>query len=302
MQGVSRRRFLRATGALVGTALLGGLQPGLAAAKPIVVGHQGEITGVAAIFGFWNDRAAQAAVARINSAGGIAGRQVKLVTRDSASNPNTGLNAMRELLLRDRADVVLGSIIADINKPSAGLAGQFETLYFPSDDVPVQARQPEANRFVFRLGHNTRVKAQVTYEWALDHLGKRWTFLSSDTTWGRDQVSDFTARLTAKGGEVAQTIYVPLLTQDFAPLFHQIDLDKTEVLYHTFFGGASVRFYTQGRAVGIFDQVKSFASAGVLEGIPSTELADGQLFITEFPRYLDQIPKALQGFNRVVPQ
>jgi branched-chain amino acid transport system substrate-binding protein len=269
----------------------------MAAPQPIVIGHQAELTGVASIFGFWNDRAARAAVTRMNNAGGIAGRRVKLVNRDSASNPNTGLNAMRELLLRDRADFVLGSIIADINKPSAALAGQFATLYFPSDDVPVAAGQPEANRFVFRLGHNTRVKAQVTYEWALANLGQRWTFLSSDTTWGRDQVSDFSQRLTAKGGEVVQTIFAPLLTQDFVPLFNQVDLDQTDVLYHTFFGGASVRFYTQGRATGVFEKVKSFASAGVLEGIPSRGLIDGQAFITEFPRYFDQIPEELQGFN-----
>ena len=138
---------------------MGSIRPGMAAPQPIVIGHQAELTGVASIFGFWNDRAARAAVTRMNNAGGIAGRRVKLVNRDSASNPNTGLNAMRELLLRDRADFVLGSIIADINKPSAALAGKFPTLYFPSDDVPVAAGQPEANRFVFRLGHNTRVKA-----------------------------------------------------------------------------------------------------------------------------------------------
>jgi branched-chain amino acid transport system substrate-binding protein len=268
-----------------------------AAAKPIVIGHQAELTGVASIFGFWNDRAARAAVARLNNTGGIAGRPVKLVTRDSASNPNTGLNAMRELLLRDRADFVLGSIIADINKPSAALAGQFETLYFPSDDVPVTAGQPEANRFVFRLGHNTRVKAQVTHKWALANLGKRWTFLSSDTTWGRDQVSDFSQRITANGGEVVGKIFAPLLTQDFTPLFNQVDLNKTEVLYHTFFGGASVRFYTQGHAAGIFEKVKSFASIGVLEGISSKGLVDGQMFITEFPRQLDQIPAELREYN-----
>ncbi|MGQ4809430.1 hypothetical protein NKDENANG_02847 [Candidatus Entotheonellaceae bacterium PAL068K] len=297
MQRLTRRDFIQGTGAVVGMGVFSSLRGGAAAAKPIIIGHQGELTGVASIFGFWNDRAARAAVARLNNAKGIAGRPVKLVTRDSASNANTGLNAMRELLLRDRADFILGSIIADINKPSAALAGQFETLYFPSDDVPVAAGQPEANRFVFRLGHNTRVKAQVTYEWALEHLGSRWTFLSSDTTWGREQVSDFSQRLTARGGEVVGTIVAPLLTQDFTPLFSQVNLEQTEVLYHTFFGGASVRFYTQGQAAGIFEKVKSFASVGVLEGIPTQGLVDGQMFITEFPRQLDQIPVALQPYN-----
>lgn len=313
---ISRRQFLKAMGALAGTSLVWSAcavppqqtaappaQPQVTTApiqEPIIIGHQPEVTGVASVFGFWNDRAAQAAAKRINDNGGIAGRPVKLVTRDTGSNPDQGLDAMRRLILEDKADFVLGSIIADINKPSAALAAQLETLYFPSDDVPVKAGQPEANRFVFRLGHNTRIKAQAAFEWGLENLGTKWSFLSSDTTWGRAQVEDFSRLIQTKGGQVIDTVFAPLLTQDFVPLFNQIDLDATEVLYHTFFGSASVRFNSQAAAAGVFDKVKVFASIGVIEGLPTTELPDGQAYITEFPRRLSQIPEELQEFNKTV--
>lgn len=316
--GVSRRDFLRRSGMIAGASLLaphllsacatpaapsgdGGAAAGDGGADgPIIIGHQPELTGVASVFGFWNDRAAQAAVARVNEMGGIAGREVKLVTRDSGSNGDQGVDAMRRLILDDEADFVLGSIIANVNKPSAALAGELETFYFPSDDVPVIAGEPDANRYVFRLGHNTKIKAQAAYQWALDNLGKKWSFLTSDTTWGTSQQEFFTELIEANGGEVVNAVVAPLLAEDFIPLFNQIDLDETEVLYHSFFGGAAIRFNGQAATAGVFDKVNIFASIGVLEGLDAADLPDGQTYISEFPRSLDQIPEELRGYNEEV--
>ncbi len=311
---INRRQFLKGLGAAAGLSLMptlisgcapppapGASAPGSQASAPstpIIIGHQPELTGVASVFGFWNDRAAQAAVARINEMGGIAGREVKLVTRDSGSNPDQGLDAMRRLILDDKADFVLGSIIANINKPSAALAPELNTLYFPSDDVPVAPGQPEANRFVFRLGHNTRIKAQAAYKWALENLGARWSFLTSDTTWGKSQQDYFSELIPTAGGEIVSSVVAPLLTEDFVPLFNQLDLENTDVLYHSFFGGAAIRFNSQAQAAGVFDKVKILASVGVLEGLDPADLPDGQTYITEFPRSLDQIPEGLREYNK----
>ncbi|MEE8292329.1 MAG: twin-arginine translocation signal domain-containing protein [Candidatus Tectomicrobia bacterium] len=58
MQRLTRRHLLRGIGALTSAAVVGSIRPGMAAPQPIVIGHQAELTGVASIFGFWNDRAA----------------------------------------------------------------------------------------------------------------------------------------------------------------------------------------------------------------------------------------------------
>ena len=309
---MSRRQFLKRTGIATGLvaltpALISACTAGTSenspdsasdtSSTPIIIGHQPEITGVASVFGFWNDRAAQAAVTRVNEMGGIDGREVQLITRDSGSNGDQGLDAMRRLILDDKADFVLGSIIANVNKPSAALAGELETLYFPSDDVPVTAGEPDANRFVFRLGHNTKIKAQASYQWALDNLGTKWSFLTSDTTWGNSQQEFFTELIEANGGTVVNAVVAPLLSEDFVPLFNQIDLAETEVLYHSFFGGAAIRFNSQAATAGVFDKANIFASIGVLEGLDAADLPDGQTYISEFPRSLDQIPEALRGYN-----
>jgi len=267
---------------------------------PIRIGHQADLTGVAAVFGFWNDRAARAAVDKLNEEGGIAGRPVELVTEDSTSTASTGLRAFRGLALRDGAHFVLGSILAEVNKPSAPLAQELGVPYFPSDDVAVRPGAPEVNRHTFRLGHNTRVKAQVSHRWAVENLGRRWSFVSSDGSWGRAQVEDFERLIHPLGGEVLGTVFGPIGTQDYFPLLARVDLERTDVLYHTFFGSDAVAFFAQALDFGVFERTQVFASAGVIEGIDTEQLgqtAEGASFVTEFPRRLDQIPAQLRPFN-----
>ncbi len=294
---LTRRTLIKGLGAAGALWALPGRTLGQ---EPIRIGHQVDLTGVAAAFGFWNDRAARAAVEKLNEEGGIAGRPVELFTEDTGSTATDGLRAFRTLALRDRADFVLGTILAAVNKPSAPLAQEFGVPYFPSDAVAVQRGAPEVNRYTFRLGHNTRVKAQVSHRWALDNLGARWTFLSSDGSWGRAQVEDFSRLIPPLGGEVLEVAFGPIGTQDFFPLLARVDLDRTEVLYHTFFGTDAVGFYAQGVELGVFERVNVFASVGTIEGIGLDALggtAEGASFVTEFPRRLDQIPEALRGFN-----
>jgi branched-chain amino acid transport system substrate-binding protein len=67
------------------------------AQEPIRIGHQADLTGVGSAFGFWNDRAARAAVDKINAEGGIAGRPIELFTEDTRSGSNDGVQAFRSL-------------------------------------------------------------------------------------------------------------------------------------------------------------------------------------------------------------
>src|ERR1700760_4068165 len=58
--------------------------PGFASAdEPIRIGHQCDLTGALASTGYWRKKAADAAVKYVNEHGGIAGRQVELITVDT---------------------------------------------------------------------------------------------------------------------------------------------------------------------------------------------------------------------------
>lgn len=93
---ISRRNVL--SGAL-GAAVTAGLMPklvvGASAAPtgdPIIVGHQCDLTGWDASTGYWRNLTATKLSDWINANGGIAGRPVKLVTVDTKSDVDVGVN------------------------------------------------------------------------------------------------------------------------------------------------------------------------------------------------------------------
>ncbi|MGI9411178.1 MAG: ABC transporter substrate-binding protein, partial [Hyphomicrobiaceae bacterium] len=133
---VTRRSFLEtalAGGALAGTAYIAigrDMYAFAQSAGPITIGHHCELTGGFASWGYWHDKCAKAATKVINEGGGIAGRQVKLATADTESNPATGARKLRSLIQRNGASFVTGSVHSGIMLASIPVATELKTVYF----------------------------------------------------------------------------------------------------------------------------------------------------------------------------
>jgi branched-chain amino acid transport system substrate-binding protein len=49
-------------------------------------------------------------VAKINAAGGVLGRQIEYAVRDDKFKPDIGLNMAKELILREKVDMLVGTL------------------------------------------------------------------------------------------------------------------------------------------------------------------------------------------------
>lgn len=88
---ITRRQALASAGAAV---LAGGIaRPAIAAKEPIAIGYLPALTGPSSSTGIGMNRGVQLAVQEINAAGGIDGRQIELVVRDTQSDPTKAVNA-----------------------------------------------------------------------------------------------------------------------------------------------------------------------------------------------------------------
>ncbi|HWT16306.1 MAG TPA: ABC transporter substrate-binding protein, partial [Patescibacteria group bacterium] len=98
-----------------------GLVSGCGPREPVRVGFLGGLSGRVADLGESGRNGAQIAVEEVNRAGGIGGRQVELIVRDDAQNPEKAISAINELI-GARVEAIVGpmtSAMAEVVLPIA---------------------------------------------------------------------------------------------------------------------------------------------------------------------------------------
>lgn len=290
----TRRRFLQTT---LASAALATVPWTLARGQePITIGHQVDLTGALPEYGYWHDRVVQAALDKINDEGGIDGREVRRLREDTATDAEQG----RDRLVRmaeSGADLVIGSQHSGVSVASLPLAPELDVVYFPLGEA-TEITGEAGNANVVRVNHSVRSHAQVAHAWAAEHLGRRWTIVVADYSFGRSHAEAWPPLLANVGAEVLRTITVPLEASDFVPFLSQIP-PETDVLFHVFPGTNALRFLQTADNLGQLANRSVFGVIGTVEGIDLTGLPslEGSVFIANHPRRLDQVPDAIRPFD-----
>jgi branched-chain amino acid transport system substrate-binding protein len=310
MDNVTRRDFLRTTGAATLGATAGTVAiPRLArsASEPIIVGSLQDLTGSISSWGYWLDRATKAAVEQVNKSGGIAGRQVKLVTEDVEGNPTVGTRKMRRLVQKERADFLIGPLHSGVGVACAPVALELKTPLF-CQAMTEEMTGTLANRYIFRTTSQVRIQAEAGTKWALDNIGKKWSFAYADYSWGWSHFKETSKRVEAGGGKVLSKVAVPLGTKDFLPYLTQID-PTTEVLYGVFIGADEIAYFTQANTMGLHARMKMYSVVCTIEAVDTRDLGpavEGAWFQEYLPRRLKYKDTAdnrnLRKLNDVDPE
>ena len=104
---LSRRQALRGSAAALATGVF---RPAIAQSDPIRIGYLPALTGPSSSTGIGINRGTELAVKEINAAGGIKGRQLELIVRDTQSDPTKAVNASTELTRRHKVQVIWGPL------------------------------------------------------------------------------------------------------------------------------------------------------------------------------------------------
>lgn len=99
---VSRRAFA--------ATLLVGAATGAVAQEPIKIGWLSSLTGPLSSAAIAENQGVQFAVDEINRAGGINGRKIELLTRDTAGEPTKAVNLAQQLIFSDKVHFVIGPV------------------------------------------------------------------------------------------------------------------------------------------------------------------------------------------------
>src|SRR5499427_8074173 len=149
----------------------------------------------------------------------VAGKKIELIVKDDAGVPDNSKRLAQELIVNEKV-AIIGSGIT----PSAMAIGPLSTQGKTANVVMVSGtsgvinpNNPYMVRTSFTLGQQSGIIA----EWAAKNGSKKVVIIQSDWAPGAEASAVFTDSFNKAGGQVAETIKVPLANPDFAPFLQR---------------------------------------------------------------------------------
>ncbi len=251
----TRRRMLSAA---AGTAVLGAGVPAWAQAKEFKIGFFIALSGPAALFGPTQRACADLAREKINKAGGIMGRPVKLLFTDAGGPPAETAKSAVRLMLEDKVDLLIGSHDSATREANiATIKSKTPYIYSPVYEGG------ECSPNVYCLGETPPQQAQPAIEFfARERQAKTYYLIGDDYVWPRksnEQVKKFVA---ATGGKIVGEEYVPFgAPNKFEEAVTRIKGVKPDAVVSTLVGADNVNF---NRTFAGFGLDKSIARMALL--------------------------------------
>ncbi|HEY2247515.1 MAG TPA: ABC transporter substrate-binding protein [Bradyrhizobium sp.] len=211
---LTRRQALASGAAVLATTIA---KPAIAAKDPIPVGYLPALTGPSSSTGIGINRGIQLAVQEINAAGGIDGRQLELITRDTQSDPTKAVNGAAELTRGQKVSCVFGPVNSGESLAVVPLLARTNTPQIHPCWVDTLT-DPQKFPACFRNAPTNQQIGGAANRYVTEVLKKKKVAVVSDTTgYGTASVNAYVPMLKEKGAEVVYQGNVDAANPDLKP-------------------------------------------------------------------------------------
>lgn len=175
------------------------------AADAIKIGVTGPYTGGSSSMGVSMRDGVKLAVAEINKAGGVLGKQLQLVERDDEAKNERGVQIAQELINKEQVVATVGFINTGVSLASQRFYQEAKIPVFNNVStgtiITQQFKAPEfPDNYIFRNAAADSIQAPMIVEEAITRRGfKKVAILSDSTNYGQLGREDLEKALAAKG-------------------------------------------------------------------------------------------------------
>ena len=229
------------------------------AQKPIKVGMPIPLSGPPALFGDPASKGAQMYVDEVNAKGGVLGRKVELIIRDSKADANEAVRVAREMILKDNVDFLVGTLTSAEGPAVSVVAKENKVVFIaPIPKTDQLTAADKLHPYVFRIAANTtmegRSAAEIVAKWPVTKVAT----IAFDYAYGQDVTKAFVEHMKKikPSVQIVDQQWPKLGEQDYNPFINAQMAKKPEAIVSSIWGGFFVTYAKQGKALGMFDAVK----------------------------------------------
>ena len=290
----SRRKLLQGA---AGLAAMGLPAISLAQNKPIKIGMPTILSGRVAMLGLSSRNAVMLEVEKFNAAGGLGGRMIEMVVRDSKGQPQEAARVARELVTSDGCEIIWdaeassGAFAVHEVAKDLGVMVVHTCSETSSLTADPKLRVPTAFRMARQGIHDAITGGAYSAQKAKEMKLNRWMSISPDYAYGRDTTAEYFEYLKHfnKDIEVVGEVWPKLFQADYSENITRLLQGKPQAVYSCLWGGDMISFIDQAGIYALFKDKQFFspnlAEYAVLTTVKSVppNMHSGNRYLKSFP-------------------
>ena len=150
----------------------------------------------------------------------VAGRKIELILKDDTGTPDVTKRIAQELVVNDKVDVLAGFGLTPLALATAPVATQSKTPMV--NMLAATSAVIDASPYMVRVSMTLPQITVGIAEWAPKNKIRRVVTLVSDYGPGLDAERTFRDRFILNGGQILESIRVPVRNPDFSPFLQKV--------------------------------------------------------------------------------
>ncbi len=214
----------------------------------------------------------------------VAGRKIELIVKDDTTVPDMTKRLAQELIVNDKVNVIAGFGITPSAMATAPLATQSKTPMVVT--AAATSSITEASPYVVRTSFTLAQASVSVANWAGKNKISKVITLVSDYGPGKDAEKYFSQTFTANGGQIVESLRVPLMNPDFAPFLQKVRDAKPDALFVFVPSGSGASLMKQFIERGMDKAgIKLIATGDVTDDDQLNGMGDGALGVVTGHHY-----------------
>ncbi len=200
-------------------------------------------------------KAASLAVEEVNAAGGVLGRELRLLPEDDM-NPGVAVQKATKLIQQEKVDALLGTVSSAVCLAVMDVADRAKVLLVNTGSNSDEIRGKRCNYYTFSVeGSNSQYVNTIGRYLIKEKQYKRWYFLTSDYAFGHDLLRVSRGLLKKMGGTEVGSELIPTGTVDFSSYLLKVKSGKPDVVFQNLAGTDQTNFMKQYAEFGMTTEV-----------------------------------------------
>jgi branched-chain amino acid transport system substrate-binding protein len=222
----------------------------------------------------------------------VAGKKIELIVKDDTSIPDVTKRLAQELVVNDNVNVLAGFGITPSALATAPIATQSKTPMVVMAAATSSITQ--ASPYIVRTSFTLPQAAVAMGDWAPKNGIKKVVTLVSDYGPGIDAEKYFKERFIFNGGQVTESLRVPLRGPDFAPFLQKVRDAKPDALFVFVPSGAGAAVMKQFLERGMDKAgIKLIGTGDITDDDQLNDMGEGALGVVTSHHYSAAHPSAM---------